>query len=345
MKIGIIGAGMAGLTAGRILARAGHEIIVFEKSKGFGGRMSTRRPKISPRQIMDHGAPFISGTTKEFQDFINELEENNVIKKWTDTFSSYRDGQIVSEIPGSDGKQYYIAPEGMNSIGKFLGRWLDFQMNEKVGALTYIGGSRIKKSPWMINSSTINVFESDAVIIATPAIQAYGLLSTAQDERELRRMITVLDDISYSSTYSFMAGYGERQPFGYKAVKCDHPVLGWICNESSKRETSGKINIVAHTTDSYTKKAFGEKETEEINDDIMAALGEILGSWAGRPEWHESHLWRYRSPKNSLDMPFLESEDEEAPLALAGDYFQGHSMETAYLSGLRLGKHWAEKLS
>ena len=38
----IIGAGIAGITCARTLAQAGHQVTVFEKSRGPGGRMSTR---------------------------------------------------------------------------------------------------------------------------------------------------------------------------------------------------------------------------------------------------------------------------------------------------------------
>ena len=38
----IIGAGIAGITCARTLVQAGHQVTVFEKSRGVGGRMSTR---------------------------------------------------------------------------------------------------------------------------------------------------------------------------------------------------------------------------------------------------------------------------------------------------------------
>ncbi|MDG5766643.1 NAD(P)-binding protein [Balneolales bacterium ANBcel1] len=347
MKIGIIGAGIAGLTAGRILAKAGHEITVYEKSRGVGGRMSTRRSNADPVQVMDHGAPFLSAEGEAFRAFVSELEQKGIVREWTETFSSFAGGNLLPEAPGTDPIMRYVAPAGMNSIGKYLGRWMDFYLGEKIGGLTYIGGSGVKKRPWMINSSTINVFESDAVIIATPAVQAYGLVSTAQDELDLRTMITVLDDITYSSAFSFMAQYGRRDLPEWKAIVCEHPAVSWICNEAGKRDTSGELTLVAHTTDAFTKSRIDEYKQDPagIDQQILKSLGEILGNWAARPGKYASHLWRYVSPKKSLDMPFIESEDEQAPLALTGDYFQGTSMEAAYLSGMRLGEHWAEKFS
>ena len=39
--IAIIGVGMAGVTCARTLRQAGHNVTLFEKSRGLGGRMST----------------------------------------------------------------------------------------------------------------------------------------------------------------------------------------------------------------------------------------------------------------------------------------------------------------
>lgn len=345
MKIGIIGAGLSGLTAGRILAKAGHDVVVFEKSRGYGGRMATRHIDAEIPASMDHGAPYLTGSTEEFLAFVSELEEKGLVALWNDRFSYYTDGRILPEMPGREPGKYYAASKGMNAIGKYLGRSLEIYFGEKVGGVTHIGGSRTRKSPWMINSSSINVFEADAVIIATPAIQAYGLVSTAQDEFDLRKMITVLDDISYTSAVSLMAGYGERNPVDWKAIHCDHPDVSWICNESSKRELSGDMNLVIHSTDRFAKEMIETDDPSKLESRMLRSAGKILGTWAARPEWQQSHIWRYHIPRKSLDMPYLESENELAPLALVGDYFQGRSMEAAYLSGLRLGTDWVKKFS
>ncbi|HAV50260.1 MAG TPA: deoxyribodipyrimidine photolyase, partial [Brevundimonas sp.] len=53
-RIAIIGAGLAGLAAGRALAETGMTPVIFEKSRGLGGRLATRRTDFGP---IDHGAP------------------------------------------------------------------------------------------------------------------------------------------------------------------------------------------------------------------------------------------------------------------------------------------------
>jgi renalase len=56
MDIAIIGAGLAGLAAARSLADAGTKPVLFEKSRGLGGRVATRRVE---RGALDHGAPLL----------------------------------------------------------------------------------------------------------------------------------------------------------------------------------------------------------------------------------------------------------------------------------------------
>ncbi|WP_095210547.1 NAD(P)-binding protein [Endozoicomonas ascidiicola] len=40
MKIAVIGSGLSGIKTASLLHKIGHEVTVFEKSRGFGGRMA-----------------------------------------------------------------------------------------------------------------------------------------------------------------------------------------------------------------------------------------------------------------------------------------------------------------
>ena len=68
-NIAIIGAGMSGMICARNLKDAGYEPIVFEKSRGVGGRMATRRTNEGLQ--FDHGAQYVTAKNKYFQSFID----------------------------------------------------------------------------------------------------------------------------------------------------------------------------------------------------------------------------------------------------------------------------------
>jgi len=63
LNIAIIGAGIAGLACATRLQQAGHNVSVFEKSRGLGGRMSPRR---TDQWQCDHGAQYFTARTPEF---------------------------------------------------------------------------------------------------------------------------------------------------------------------------------------------------------------------------------------------------------------------------------------
>ena len=67
MNVAVIGSGMAGLTAARILEAAGAIVTVFDKSKGTGGRLSSRSFEGG---WIDHGAPYFSSEQTGFSEFL-----------------------------------------------------------------------------------------------------------------------------------------------------------------------------------------------------------------------------------------------------------------------------------
>ncbi len=63
LRIAIIGAGMAGISASRLLADRGHRVTLLEKSRGCGGRCATKRWE---GHIVDHGAQYFTMRHPDF---------------------------------------------------------------------------------------------------------------------------------------------------------------------------------------------------------------------------------------------------------------------------------------
>jgi predicted NAD/FAD-dependent oxidoreductase len=102
MKIAIIGAGPAGLTAAQTLIAHGIAPVVFEKSGGLGGRCATRRTDVG---LFNHGAPRAHRLPTALE---NRL------------------------TPDRDG---FRADPGMSAIGKILAHRVDVRSRTTVDAL------------------------------------------------------------------------------------------------------------------------------------------------------------------------------------------------------------------
>ena len=71
MRVIVVGAGLSGLMAAQEIHNAGHEVIVFDKGRGVGGRLATRRIDAA---TLDHGAQFFTVRTNEFAAHVDKWE-------------------------------------------------------------------------------------------------------------------------------------------------------------------------------------------------------------------------------------------------------------------------------
>lgn len=329
------------MTAGRILAKAGHEVTIFEKSRGYGGRMATRYAGKGLESKMDHGLSYFGVKSDEFREFTAELLDKDLIQTWGDNFVAYDGEKILQSPPNKSGRALYTSTEGMNKIGKHLGRWVDIQTESKVGGLTYFGTNRSKKRSWMMNLTSSKTFGADAVIIALPAPQAYGVIGSTIDETNTLKIVRQIDEVSYRPAFSLMAGYGSQDVPEWQGIICNSSPLEFISNENLKRDTQ-ETSFVIHASESFAR-TYANQDEETVSDKMLDEFAEIAGGWAANPDWHQLHFWRYSRAEKVLNSPYLELEDKDAPLALIGDYLNGNTVDDAYRSGYLLANDWLEK--
>jgi predicted NAD/FAD-dependent oxidoreductase len=118
MRICVVGAGIAGLSAAHALVGRGHNVKVFERARVAGGRVATRileaieLPRgLSGEVAFDHGAQYFTVRDQRFSERAAEWERDRVIAKWT--------GRIVS----FDG-------EGWEDVGESTRRYVGTTRNE-----------------------------------------------------------------------------------------------------------------------------------------------------------------------------------------------------------------------
>jgi predicted NAD/FAD-dependent oxidoreductase len=339
MVIGIIGASISGLIAGKRLADAGHDVTVIEKSRTIGGRLSTIELDDC---YLDFGLTHFEANTHTFNNFVDNLESNGVVKEWTDEFGLYDGAEIYETDPNSDVKPKFVGINGLQTIAEKLGRWVDIKSEEKAGGLTYIGPDRSKKRSWMINLTDISVFECDAVILATPAVEAYGVIQTAQNKTATRRIIRHIDEVQYDGTVSLAVTYDHEVP-EWQGVKCENSSIRWISNESSKQDVDKAALVIQSTHEFFRKHA--QTDDEEAQQLLLEEASNIIDSWVRQSKSTYLHRWKYFEARNPINDYFMELEMEKAPLALIGSYLGGNTLENAFLSGYNLAEYWINKYS
>ena len=75
----IIGAGIAGLAAGRMAHQFGQKVMLIDKGRRVGGRVSTRR---DDGFIFNHGAQFATSKSSDFGDILRAASTAGMATNW-----------------------------------------------------------------------------------------------------------------------------------------------------------------------------------------------------------------------------------------------------------------------
>ncbi|MCW6049757.1 FAD-dependent oxidoreductase [Lyngbya sp. CCAP 1446/10] len=331
--VAVIGAGMAGLICARQLRLAGYSVVVVEKSRGPGGRVATRRVHGTRA---DHGARYLEPQGDAVQGLIEVLLDRHILKLWTDSVGEFRQGEILS-IPTS----CYVAPAGMNAVGKYLAEDLDIWYGRRVQAM-----SATDHQLWQLslevtddNLEIPQELIAKAVVVAIPAPQALMFLDS---EIGLSPdFIDKLRSVEYDPCITVMAGYpAERNSElsnlnpQWKSVSFpDDSDLAWVGLDSSKRFDPQQPVFVVHSTANFADRYLEATDLNIIGQELLDRTSEHLMPWLNQPEWLQVHRWRYAFCRNPLPVSCLPAEGT-LPLVCAGDLCGDGQIDAALRSGV-----------
>ncbi len=331
--VAVIGAGMAGLICANHLRLAGYSVVVVEKSRGVGGRVATRRVNGTRA---DHGARYLEPQGDAVQGLIDVLLDRNILKLWTDTVWEFRHGEF-SSTPNS----CYVAPAGMNAVGKYLAENLEIWSGRRVQAIaaTDSGLWQLLLEVTDDNLDRPQELLAKAVVVAIPAPQALMFLNA--EIGFLPDFIDKLRSVEYDPCITVMAGYpaAKQQDLSnlnspWKTVAFpNHSELAWIGLDSSKRLESAQPVFVVHSSASFAEKYFEATDLPTVGQQLLDRASEHLIPWLKEPEWLQVHRWRYAFCQNPLPVSCLPAEGT-LPLVCAGDLCGEGQIEGALRSGL-----------
>ena len=303
--IAVIGAGMTAAACVRILSRHGAEIDVFEKSRGAGGRMATRR--LTDTLTADHGAQYFTSETHEFDTFITEMIDHSAISEW----------------PVRRDRACYVGTPHMNTPVKRAMENIELHANHLVSKMERRGNQ------WWLTVNDTPRGPYDFVISTIPAPQAQVITTDISDGFH-----EVLGRVKIAPSWALMLVFKETLRTDMISSRSEHPIIGWIGRNSRKagrefREDSWTVHATAEWSE-----AFLEISKEEAADKLFKAFAEII-STDSKPIIKTAHRWRYAQTVKPLGKPYL--CDASNTLFIGGDWCLGARVEYAFQSGTAIG--------
>lgn len=308
MRVIIIGSGMAGLTAATDLVDAGHDVVVLDKGRVAGGRMSTR---VQGAHRFDHGAQHFSVRTEPFARVVRAWLDEGIAAVWYE-------GSSVTQ-PNRGREPRHVGLGGMRTIPVSLADQLDVRQSTAVRGIDIEGGTvsvRTSDGPVV----------GDAVILTPPVPQTQSLLTDSGIPLP-GDIATMLDEVDYDASLTVMAVLDGPSglPDGHLALR-DGPVA-WIADNQHKgvsRTPTLTIQSTAAFADEHLEadpSSWVDSLTDAAAPHLEAGIVEASG-----------HRWRYSQPRTTFDVGAVRF-DAGVPVVLAGEVFAGAKVEGAFTSG------------
>jgi hypothetical protein len=305
MRVGVIGAGMAGLACADALAERGHSPTLFDKGRGPGGRMSTRRVERDGATLgFDHGAQYFTARDPGFRARVAEWERAGVAARWP-----------------AAGPDAWVGTPGMNAPVRAMAGAHDVRWGSRVEAVRRDGAG------WRLDGAAAEG-AFDAVVVAAPSEQAATLLAPAPGFAALAAASRTLP------CWTLMAAFDAPLPIPGDAMR-DLGAVGWAARDSAKPgRAPGERWVVQAGPDWSTA------HLEETPETVAPALLELFAREAGvdlpRPAHLQAHRWRYARSRPATDSAGA-LWDASLRIGACGDWLLAPRVEAAWLSGRRAG--------
>ncbi|MEM7616338.1 MAG: FAD-dependent oxidoreductase, partial [Pseudomonadota bacterium] len=297
---------MTGLTCAEILTRAGLAPVVFEKSRGLGGRLATRRTEAGG---IDHGAQYITARGSGFSDLLARLSASGHAATWEPQGRT-------AEHP------WTVGTPGMSSLVRPLAEGVDIRQPRRVT------GVQPQGSGWMLEiEGHASEGPFDLVISTIPSPQAAELLSCLPG-------IEALERVTVHPCWAALLTLAEPLDTQVDMLRPEDGILAWAARNSSKPgRATGPDTWALHAT-----PAWSTDHLEGTPEDALTALSAAFADLVGPINVAQAtaHRWRYAMTETPLGAPYLSLA--QGNVLVGGDWALGMRVEAAYDSGKSLAE-------
>lgn len=310
----IIGAGMAGLAMADTLSRVGRSVVVFEKSRGLGGRIATRR---EAGFQFDHGAQYVTARGTDFAGFLREAERAGAASAWAPRINGEGEGLALRQ-------PRHVGVPGMSGLVAPFAAVCEIRKSVRIVALQ--GGP----GAWQLldeAGATHGPFK--ALALAIPQPQAMALLGhwgTAFPELAI---------VQIAPCWAVMAAVDGALDSHSDILSAPDHGIAYAGREASKpgRPKAPEAWVIQASPD-YSRVHL-EADADTVAADLWAGFTHV---WApdAKAVHLRAHRWRYALVERPLGQPYV--WDAELGLGLAGDWCIAARVEAAFDSGRGLAE-------
>ena len=322
--IAIIGAGIAGLSAATALQAAGQSVRLFDKSRGSGGRMSSKRSEVG---ALDLGAKYFVVTDPAFAAAVEQWADNDLVEPWAPVLYKREDGRLV---PTADSTTRWVGTPRMSSLTRALLGELPATFDCRITEV--FRGERY----WtLVDAKGTCYGPFSQVIVATPAPQAAPLLSAAP------RLAAAAASVAMQPTWAVALAFEQPLPVDAECIEGSGDTFDCLLRNSCKPGRENRLDTwVLHASEAWTRQHL-DAPREQVIDQLTGAFAELLGCTLPAPAFALAHRWLYAVPAQ----PHLSGAFSAPPIALhaCGDWCLSGDVEGAWLSGQAAARHALEQ--
>lgn len=305
MTAAVVGAGMAGAVLAVLLRQAGRPVAVFDKGRGAGGRLATRRHESGAR--FDHGCP---GIPLVGGDPLTGVLETVI-------------GQGSAARWSGLGEAMAVGLPGMSRIVRALLGPVPVTSSFEV-ARAQKGGEG-----WRLVSRTGETTGPfDALFLTVPAPQLVPLV-----DEPAPRFAEAAREAHYDPQWTLMLAFAPEAAATLGAAAPDALAgegVATLIHDGGKPGRDGAATLVCHMDPAWSREHL-EREREDVAAEMSARIASALG--LAPPAVAMAHRWRHA--RVARPAALHEPWDEELRIGVAGDWTTGADVRDAFVSAAR----------
>lgn len=306
-EIVIIGSGVSGLLCGRRLTEAGHSVLLIDKGRNAGGRLSTRR---TDGAVFHHGASSLPDfyKHKDLPEFVIKIlkraEKEKVIQ---------RKGVIFEPFSSVSHLVSFFA-EGLNIKEGCEATSLD--LKNKTIDVTYRNDNSTKLS-------------YDLLIISIPPNQAKTLINN-----QLDRFDSCLSEVEMRSSAAALFSF-DLDPALIKETYFSNKNVHVYVENNRFKCVQRLLSFTVHTKEPFAKKVVNN-DKNKIKDILFKEVSNAVPVSLPKPTYEAGHRWLYGFTERSLGKAYLFYKNES--VGVCGDWCSGSTILDAASSGVKLAE-------